>query len=173
MSGLTTLGGVLHEEHFRILVWVSGLKNRVSTEYGHRAFDPDDVRERRALQEVIRAVDDVFVHHAFEEEILFPQIRDRNETESAESLAEEHAYIEPIARELSGTAAGLLQGGSDGTLRRKLRSQANELYSAMMSHLVLEEMVVVQRLHALLDADVDEGLALQHSARKLAFASIN
>lgn len=173
MSRLTDLGGLLHEEHFRILVWVTGLKTRASTERKSSAFDPEMPRERRALQEVIRAVDDVLVHHAFEEENIFPRILGRNDADSAACLAEEHAFIEPIARDLRRAADGLLQSGDDASLRHRLYRGAHDLFSAMLGHLVLEEMVVVQRLATLLDGDVDRRLAAQHGALRLSFAAVN
>lgn len=173
MSGLTELGRILHDEHFRILIWVCGLKNRLTTERNSRPFHPGERRERHALRELIHAVDDVFAHHAFEEEFLFPLIRDRNDVESAACLAEEHAFIEPIAHSLKETATALLNGSTAAATDYHFRHLARELFTAMMGHLVLEEMVVVQRLGALLDPQDDRDLALRHAERRLNFAVAN
>ena len=49
----------------------------------------------------------------------------------------------------------------------------NELFSEMMSHLVMEEMVVLQRLHTLIDPETDRYPARQHWSRQLAIAGFN
>ena len=46
MSGLTQLGDVLHEEHFRIVVWMSELKNRVTGDAGELPLTPDNREEK-------------------------------------------------------------------------------------------------------------------------------
>jgi hemerythrin-like domain-containing protein len=173
MSGLTELGNVLHEEHFRIVVWMSELKNRVTGEAGERPLRPDNEQCRNMLCGLIAALDHVFLHHAFEENVLFPQMRHCDEADMVSYLANDHAAIEPVAKRLQTTAMELLRHGADSERWRKFRKGANELFSGMMSHLVMEEMVVLQRLHTLIDADTDRCLARQHGARRLAFADIN
>jgi hemerythrin-like domain-containing protein len=173
MSGLTELGNVLHEEHFRIVVWMSELKNRVTGEAGELPLHAGTEEGRGVLCRLIAALDHVFLHHAFEEDVLFPRMRDRGEADMAGYLANEHAAIEPVAKRLQTTAMELLRHGADRQRWRKFRREVDELFSEMMSHLVMEEMVVLQRLHTLIDADTDRCLARQHGARRLAFAGMN
>ena len=167
---MTELGDVLHEEHFRIVVWMSELKNRVTGEAGEFPLQPDNEEGRDMLSGLIRALDHVFLHHAFEEEVLFPRMRDLGEADMAGYLAHEHAAIEHVAKRLQTIAMELLRYGADGERWRRFRRAANDLFAEMMSHLVMEEMIVLQRLHTLIDPDTDRCLARQHGARQLAFA---
>jgi iron-sulfur cluster repair protein YtfE (RIC family) len=173
MSGLTELGDVLHEEHFRIVVWMSELKNRVTGEAGKLPLAPDSEEGKGALCRLIEALDHVFLHHAFEEDVLFPQMCDRGESEAAGYFANDHAAIDPVAKELQATTMELLTHGADGVRWRKFRHVVNELFSEMMNHLVMEEMVVLQRLHTLIDPETNRYLARQHWSRQLAIAGFN
>ncbi|HEX2511903.1 MAG TPA: hemerythrin domain-containing protein [Xanthobacteraceae bacterium] len=172
MSGLTELGDVLHEEHFRIVVWMSELKNRVTGEASKLPLAPTSRRENERSR-LIEALDHVFLHHAFEEDVLFPQMCDRGESEAAGYFANDHAAIDPVAKELQAMTMELLTHGADGERWRKFRHVVNELFSEMMNHLVMEEMVVLQRLHTLIDPETDRYLARQHWSRQLAIAGFN
>jgi hemerythrin-like domain-containing protein len=173
MSGLTALGDVLHEEHFRIVVWMSELKNRVTGEAGELPLTPGNEEGKRALCKLIEALDHVLLHHAFEENVLFPQMRYRGEAETAGYLTREHAEIESVAKRLQTAAMELLTDGANGERWRKFRNAVNELFSEMMNHLVMEEMVVLQRLHTLIDPETDRCLARQHWTRQLAIAGFD
>ena len=168
MSGLTELGGVLHEEHFRILMWISSLKNRVMVDTA--PIDPRNERERWELHRLINAIDDFFIHHSFEEDILFPRLR-QCATATAH-IAGEHAVIEPVAAGLRGIAIDLLRHGVNGYRWVAFRKGVNELFSETMNHLLQEEVAIVQRLHTLLDPATDRRLARQHLARRLSFAAV-
>ena len=98
---------------------------------------------------------------------------DRGEAEIVGYLANDHAAIDPVAKRLQTSAMELLRYGADGERWRKFRKGANELFSEMVSHLVMEEMVVLQRLHTLIDSDTDRCLARQHGARQLAVAGFS
>lgn len=173
MSGLTQLGDVLHEEHFHIVVWMSELKNRVTGDAGELPLTPDNREEKGALCRLIAGLDHVFLHHAFEEDVLFPQMCDRGEAETAGYLAKDHAAIDPVAKRLQTSAMELLRYGADSERWRKFRDGVNALFSEMMSHLIMEEMLVLQRLHKLIDPDTDRCLARQLSARQLAVAGFS
>jgi hypothetical protein len=95
---------------------------------------------------------------------------DRGEAEAAGYFANDHAAIDPIAKQLQATTMELLTHGADGERWRKFRYAVNELFSEMMNHLVMEEMVVLQRLHTLIDPETDRCLARQHWSRQLVIA---
>lgn len=171
MSDLTELGGVLHEEHFRIVVWISELKNRVTMKASERSIVLDDAEERRELGDLLAALDDFFRHHTFEEEELFPHLSDHGEDDTANYLTREHAAIEPIIKRLQKIASERLGYGADGSYCARFRRAVNELYAEVISHLAREEEVIVQRLRRFLDPDTDRRLARQHSAAPLFFGA--
>ena len=114
MSALTELGQVLHEEHFRILVSICGLENRVVGARAAHPLDPDQTEDRQQLEDLIYALDDLLGHHAFEELVLFPLIRGSGESQMTRILAHEHCAIEPMAARLRRIAVGILHHGIYG-----------------------------------------------------------
>jgi hemerythrin-like domain-containing protein len=163
---LTELGEVLHEEHFRILSLICGLENRVIGTDGQHPIDPRNAEEREHLQELIVSLDQVIDHNAFEEAVLFPAIGARGGGDLASLLTQEHVTIGPLARRVRGIAATILEHGMDAARWAEFRSAASDLVAEMMAHLQKEELTVVQRLRAFLDADTDHRLALRHLAER-------
>jgi hemerythrin-like domain-containing protein len=159
MYTLTELGEVLHEEHFRILVPICGLENRIT---GRRASEPLDLRnedDRNLLEDLVSSLEQVIQHNVFEETVLFPLLCDHGEGELAELLVQEHVVIGPLARRLSGLAAELLAHGTSPAGWAEFRDVAQDLVSEMLLHLQKEELSVVQRLDAFLDTETDHRLA--------------
>ena len=111
MNGLTMLGKVLHEEHFRILVPFAIYRIRVSGEAGEQSFDPDDDQEQEEMHSLISTLDCVLAHHAFEENVVFPLIREDGCPDVADLLEEEHLVIEPMTRRLRALAIEILKHG--------------------------------------------------------------
>jgi hemerythrin-like domain-containing protein len=167
MTGLTALGRVLHEEHFRILVWMCDLQNRVTGEAGKQCPDLDNEQDKEEMHDLIGFLDQVMAHHAFEEDVVFPLLRAQSNTELANLLTDEHAAIEPTAHLLRTLALDILrQGGGNGRWPR-FRKVAQKLFSEMIDHLEKEELILLQRLDSLLDAETDHQLALQHVSARL------
>ena len=166
MPYLTELGEVLHEEHFRILSLICGLENRVMGAEGRRPIDPRIEDEKRNLQELIVALDQIIDHNAFEEAVLFPLISARDGGELASLLTQEHVTIGPLARHVREIAASILEHGIDADWWADFKGAAIDLVSEMMAHLQKEELTVVQRLPAYLDKETDHRLALGHRAER-------
>lgn len=169
MSGLTELGGILHEEHFRIVVWISELKNRVSGDAGEQpVFHEED--ELGAMRELIAALGDFFHHHAFEEEALFPYLSQSGSEEIVEYLREEHATIEPIIEKLQSIARERLRRrAEDHRFWPHFRRIVEQLCAEVLDHLAREEEVVIQRLRDVLDAETDRRLVREHGVHSLHF----
>lgn len=167
MAGLTALGQVLHEEHFRILIWMCDLQNRVTGEAGRRLPDLDTIQEREELYDLITSVDQVMAHHAFEEDVVFPLLRAESNLDLASLLTDDHVVIEPTAYLLRTLANEMLQHGPGHGRWIEFRKVAQELFSEMIGHLEKEEVIVLQRLEFLLDAETDHRLALQHVSGRL------
>jgi hemerythrin-like domain-containing protein len=168
MYTLTELGEVLHEEHFRILVPICGLENRIT---GRRASEPLDLRnedDRNLLEDLVSSLEQVIQYNVFEETVLFPLLCDHGEGELAELLVQEHVAIGPLARRLSGLAAELLAKGANPARWNEFRDVAQDLVSEMLLHLQKEELSVVQRLDAFLDTETDHRLAHKLATTRLA-----
>lgn len=165
MSELTELGKVLHEQHFRILVLVSGLENRIRGDGAVRPLDVNDENDLGLLNELASSLSAAIEHNAFEEKVLFPLLCRRGEGELADLLAQEHLTIGPVVRQMQILAAELLQHGCDRSRWQEFRQTAETLVTEMLSHLQKEELMVVQRLDVFLDARTDHKLATSFRAR--------
>lgn len=166
MAGLSELGQVLHEEHFRILVAICELENRIAGEQADRPLDGSDAEDQRLLINILAILDQVIAHHSFEETVIFPLIRDHGEADLARLLTGEHGAIEPKARLLRTLARALVGRSADADEWARFRGAASDLVGEVMRHLEKEELTVVQRLPRFLDASTDHQLALRHGAEQ-------
>ncbi|QNT70834.1 hemerythrin domain-containing protein [Defluviicoccus vanus] len=164
MSNLTELGQLLHEEHFRILVAVCGLENRVGGAYECQPLDAANAEDRHQLEELVAALDEVIGHHAFEETVIFPLIRQCGKRELTNALAIEHLAIEPMAMRLRVVADAMLQSGTGAERWSEFRAAASALIAEVLQHLQKEELNIVQHLDEFLDPQMDHQLALDHLA---------
>lgn len=169
MASLSELAGILHEEHFRIIMWVTELNNSVTVEHARGSRHPDD--ESRELCRLISAIDDFFHHHAFEEDTLFPLLAAHGDTATASYFSQEHAVIEPILRRLRFIASDRLGYRGDRWHWPRFRRAVNTVYAEILGHLAREEELIVQRLRSLLDPESDRRLAHQHFAIPLLFGA--
>lgn len=161
MGRLTELGELMHEEHFRILVLICGLENRLCGSAGLRPLDLNDTEDRALLDEMIQGLEEIAVHNAFEETVLFPALHEKDIKELTDLLAHEHEVIGPLAQRLRALVAMIVARGSCNSEWPEFRDTSMELVSQLMVHLQKEETAVVQRLRALLDSDVDHALAVR------------
>ena len=164
MSGLTELGQLLHEEHFRILVSICGLENRIKAPAAADPLDPARAEDKQQLEDLVSALDDVLGHHAFEETVIFPIIRSKGGGELTSTLAREHGAIEPMAARLRAIAAQILEG-AEGKWE-DFREAAAQLIAEVMRHLQKEEINIVQRMECFLDGETDHRLAIQLVAER-------
>lgn len=167
MTKLTELGQVLHEEHFRILVSICGLENRVSGEMRDRPLDPTDGEDLRQLDELLASLDGVIEHHVFEETVVFPLISDGGDADLALLLMREHGAIEPMARRLRNVTLEMVDGHVGNGRWDEFCAAAHALVQEVMAHLQREELGIVQRLDTLLDPETDRRLARRLSHRRL------
>ena len=164
MSGLTELGQLLHEEHFRILVSICGLENRINGLAATDPLDPGRADDKQQLEDLVSALDDVLGHHAFEETVIFPIIRGKGGGELTTTLAREHGAIEPMAARLRAIAAQILEGAEG--IWVDFREAAAQLIAEVMRHLQKEEINIVQRMECFLDGETDHRLAVQLVAER-------
>jgi hemerythrin-like domain-containing protein len=160
MAQLSTLGQVLHEEHFHIVMLFCDLENRVTGPAAQQPLDPADADDRRQLQQLIAALDGVVRHNAFEEKELFPLLCRGGVADMVEMLADEHLVMVPLVQRLRGCAGEILDGGIDAGKWRRFCAAAQEFTQQILLHLQKEELGIVQVLDTLLDRQ--EELRLVH-----------
>jgi len=103
-------------------------------------------------------------HFEFEERELFRRMDDAGEGDIAALLAEEHAAIRAVAREVlpltrDAVSGVLSDAGWDG-----LKRGAFELVERQVAHIQKEEMVLLPLLDDLLDEESDRELAFAYAA---------
>ena len=166
MTGLSELGKILHEEHFRIIMVLCDLEHRITGEAAVRRLDPECEVDRSWLRDLLFCLDQIVDHNAFEEAELFPMICAHGGGELAAMLIDEHEAIGPRARRLQAIALEIIETGINARRWDDFKTVGFELISEMMFHLQKEEMTVVQRLAVFLDARADHQLALKHVAER-------
>lgn len=161
MSDLTELGAVMHEEHFRTLVLICGLENRVTGDFADRPIDLDDPEDRSLLENLVVGLDEIISHNAFEETALFPLLEDVGADDLAVLLTQEHFAMGPLAKRLKALAADILENGTSADHWTAFADAAAEFATHLMDHLQKEEATIVQHLGKLLDPETDHALALR------------
>lgn len=164
MAELTELGKVLHEEHFRILVLISGLENRVTGRAADRPLDLENAEDRALLEELACSLHQVIAHNVFEEKVLFPLLSTRGVAELTGLLTQEHDVIGPMVRRVRSLALEILRCGNSPERQGEFRMAAAELVGEMHTHLQTEELGIVQKLRQFIDTETDHRLALAVSA---------
>lgn len=159
MAELTELGKVLHEEHFRILVLVCGLENRITGQRGSYPIDPANGEDRALLEELVSSLGQVVDHNAFEERVLFPLLSRSGGEDLTSLLTHEHVVIGPMARRVRTLAVDILRSGTGAGRADDFHAAAASLVAEMLQHLQKEELSIVQRLDAFIDAATDSRLA--------------
>ena len=162
MAGLSELGQVLHEEHFRILMAICGLENRISGAAGERPLDATAGEDRTLIEGLLLSLQQLIVHHSFEESAIFPLMHSGGAGDLALLLHQEHGSIEPKARRLQTLAEALVGRSADPAQWAAFRAAAAELIAELMRHLETEELNIVQRLPVFIDAETDHRLAIRH-----------
>ena len=132
MAGLSELGQLLHEEHFRILVGACELENRIRGESADRPLNASDAEDRHLLSNLLDGLDRIMVHHAFEEAVVFPLIRDSGDGELTTLLTREHGAIEPKARLLGLLGRQLVGRVASADEWARFRHAAADLVAEVM-----------------------------------------
>lgn len=166
MMELTDFAKVMHEEHFRTLVLICGVENRVSGKAANRPINPANGEDRALLEELVAGLDEIVRHNAFEEGVLFPLLRDTGAGDLTVLLTQEHFIMGPLARRLRSVAVSVLEQGAGDGRWEDFRDTALDYAGQLMLHLQKEEMAVVQQLPSLLGPGVDRALMLRYTAER-------
>lgn len=162
MSQPSETGQILGREHRDNLALLARVEQMLNRSPGGSTLDADTVRLLRSLGE--HMAHDLARHFAFEEQELFPRMRDAGEGDLADLLGEEHDAIRAVASELTPLVAAASDGTLDAEGSNALRRLALELVERLLAHVDKEEMSLVPLLDDLLDDDADRTLALAYAS---------
>ena len=149
-----------------MLVLSCGLENRVTGANADCWIDPSHEQDRALLAELVVGLVDIDGHNAFEEGVLFPELSAHGHADLVAQLTEEHEVIEPLARQLRGVAADILEHGRCASRGAAFQDLATKFAKLFIPHLQKEETIVVQHLGSLLEPDVDHALTLRYMSER-------
>lgn len=162
MERRSELGQLMHEEHFRTLVLICELENRVSPKAATRPFDARNPEDRHLFEQLLTGLGEIGGHNAFEENVLFPLLRDKDDGELTALLTSEHAQMAPMVHRLHAVTREILDQGVNAARWEAFCTAARALVGEMMFHLEKEELTVVQQLGTYLEPGLDHALALRY-----------
>ncbi|MEO7937568.1 MAG: hemerythrin domain-containing protein [Burkholderiaceae bacterium] len=158
MSSSRQVGRALDEEHRSNLALLDKVEHAVArANHADTAFAGLMAQFARAMEH------DIERHFRFEEESLFPLMRDAGDGEMADLLVEEHAVIREIASELLPLARAAAAGTIDDAQRAMLKQHAMEMIERQVAHIQKETMALLPMLDDLLDEESDRTLAFAYA----------
>lgn len=160
----TQVGQKLHDEHQATLSILNELESEILSRPQNKPMDLSDVDARQQLEHFIAVVDrDVTCHFAFEEEVLFPILREKGAGDMVTLLTHEHQLIKPLGGGLAILAREALANGFDPTTWGEFRTQVIELMERESFHIQKEEMGLIRALGFFLDPETDRQLAERYA----------
>ncbi len=144
----------LHEEHAAVFE----LCRRIDTAFARQADPPaaDDATWIALLSKVGQAMEqEVWRHFEFEENALWPLLRDAGDGDLAVLLDEEHEVIRDVAEALTSGIAKGLAGKLDRAAWQRLKTAALEFSERLVSHAQKEDLSLLPALDNLLTPEQD------------------
>lgn len=164
MKEFTQIGQRLHDEHEQTLVILNALETKLLSRSADNPLDTAVAEVRRLLQQLVDVLrQDVHRHFRFEEEELFPLLREKGAGDIAEMLIHEHEVIRPIADRLIAGATEALANGFDRQRWGEFRLGVIDLMEREAFHIQKEEMGLVRSLAYFLEPESDSALALRYA----------
>ena len=106
---------------------------------------------------------DIERHFRFEEESLFPLMRDAGDGDMADLMVEEHAVMREIASDLLPLARAAAAGPITDMQWAALKQNALEMIERQVAHIQKETMSLLPMLSDLLDAGADQTLTFSYA----------
>jgi hemerythrin-like domain-containing protein len=103
-------------------------------------------------------------HFAFEENELFPRMKDAGDGDMAQLLLEEHEAIHAVAHELLPLGHGAAAGALDDHGWDALKRAVLEMSERLRAHIDKETMGLLPLVDDLIDEDADRELAFAYAA---------
>lgn len=158
MSFTSQVGRALDEEHRNNLA----LLNKV--EHALTRANHADAPFVALMAQFARAMEhDIERHFRFEEESLFPLMRDAGDGEMADLMVEEHAVMREIASDLLPLALAAAAGPTTDKQWAALKQNALEMIERQVAHIQKETMSLLPMLGDMLDDEADRTLAFAYA----------
>ena len=162
-DGFTEVGRRLHEEHTATLAVLNDVEDAILSRKANAPMDLSTAEDRENLERLVSVVRmDVTRHFDFEEQALFPVLREKGAGDIADMLTQEHTAIKPIASRLEAIASHALTHGFNEATWAEFRLQVIELMERESFHIQKEEMGLVRGLLHFLEPEQDLDLARQY-----------
>ncbi len=158
MPSSSQVGRTLDEEHRNNLALLDKVEHALA-----RA-NPGDAGFSALMAQFARAMEhDIVRHFRFEEESLFPLMRDAGDGEMADLMVEEHAVIREIAGDLLPLARAAAAGPIADAQWAALKQHALEMIERQVAHIQKETMALLPMLDDMLDEESDRTLAFNYA----------
>ncbi len=154
---------LLHDEH---AATISTLDRVESVLLRGRSAPPEksDAEAVRTVDRLSKALEaEAMSHFDYEEQALFPLLKERGEGDLAGLLLEEHAVMREVTAEILEIGKGAVANGFTNESWAAYRRLGGELSERLRSHIDKEEMALLPILEDLLDADLDAEIAAAHA----------
>ncbi len=158
MSSTSQVGRALDEEHRNNLALLDKVEHALA-----RANHADTASSGLMAQFARAMEHDIERHFRFEEESLFPLMRDAGDGEMADLLVEEHGVIREIASDLLPLARAAAAGSVTDAQWAALKQHALEMVERQVAHIQKETMALLPMLDDLLDEEADRTLAFNYA----------
>jgi hemerythrin-like domain-containing protein len=155
---------LLHDEHVAALALLDRLDGLLAR---HRPGTPADAADSgvgRLLGDlVVHLETESGRHFDFEEEHLFPRLREFGDGFIADLLGQEHTAIRPLAARLAALAREARGGAFSPESWAEFHRLGVELVERQMAHIQKEEMGLLPLLDDLLEEQADADLAATYA----------
>jgi hemerythrin-like domain-containing protein len=155
----TQTGRMLDDDHRTLLDLLGRVEQALSRPGAYDAKLAPLLREFAAAAE-----NDMLRHFQFEEEHIFPRLREAGDVGMTMLLMSEHEAIREVATELLPLLRRAAQEPLDANSWEQLRMDSLELVERQVMHIQKETMGLLPALEDLLDPQTDGELALNYAS---------
>lgn len=159
----------LHDDHMltvRILEDAESMLSRIGRKAPPDTAEPETARWLATLAATLKS--EIVCHFAFEEEHLFPRVREFGDTPMLTILLDEHETIRPLAAEVADAVRDALANGFTAGSWKIFHDRCQELIEREVFHIQKEEMGLLPMLDQVIDPDDDADLAMALGESKAA-----
>lgn len=159
MAPQTQVANSLHNEHVAVIALMERLERAVSVSLDQ--VDPKTLN--RLLDDLLAAMElEVIPHFEFEEQSLFPILRDEGAGDLSDLLTDEHRAIRRLGDQVQTAAKAVKEDGLSADSWDAFRHPAAEFGERLSAHASMEEVGLVSLLDDCIDDDQDRTIMEQH-----------
>jgi len=145
----------LHEEHATNIALLERLERLIS-HHGRTQPSNTDPAVRQLLSELRSGMaSETKRHFDFEENELFPYLEPIGESAIGAHLADEHAVLRPLIRQLAEVAQAVSERGFDAATWDEFRRVGMELCERLSAHIQKEELSLLPLIEEAMDSEAE------------------